>query len=419
MHRRTPWSRRASAPRRGWAAALAAAVLAVGLGGATAGPAGAAEHLPRASDLLGPDRLTVLSPGPWRVTRTDDNTAGTGINTLCQQARFADPDGYAALVRRSTTGTGRSVVQSVEVSRSRTAARRTFGTALGWWAGCQVAGLRLTGSARVSGAGDEARVLTFHRATRPAKTYTVAVTRTGQVTSTLVLAGVHGAAAPSDVVSTIALSVAPLCARDGRVQADYLASADCLRSPAWHPASLPSVRGRRGVLEVVDLPAVAKLRRAWAATSPRAVHRNPAATACDEATFAGARPLRSSTYVVPGASLPARFGLAETYGVFPTPRAATGFLAEVRHRFATCEHRDLAARVTAAGGGHDVSRWRLTTKVSKHDAVRFRVGFVRVGNAVAEVTFTPTPGVDLTDASFAALVDRAGQRLGGVARTAP
>jgi hypothetical protein len=383
------------------------------------------------ADLLGPGRLAVLSSessaAHWRTLRTDDNTAGTGIDTVCQQDRFADPHGYAALVRRSTTGAGRSAVQAVEVSRSPAEARRTLRTALGWWAGCQLARLRLTGSARVTGVGDEARVLTFHRATTPARTYSVAVARTGQVTSTLVVTSAHRAPAPSDVLSALALSVSPLCGRDGRVQSADVASAGCVRSPGWRPAPLPSVGGRRGVLEVVDLPPVAHLTRPWAGTVPRAVprsgpstgHGNPAATTCDAATFADARAVRSRTFVVPGARVPARFGLAETYGVFRTPHAAARFLDQVRHRFAACEHRDLAARVSPEQRGHDVSRWRLTTKVSEHEAVRFRVGFVRVGDAVAELTFTPTPGADLTDATFAALVDRAGRRLSGVASASP
>jgi hypothetical protein len=43
--------------------------------------------------------------------------------------------------------------------------------------------------------------------------------------------------------------------------------------------------------------------------------------------------------------------------------------------------------------------------------VRFRVGFVRVGRSVAQLTFIPAPGADLTPAAFDALLVRAGDRL--------
>ena len=59
----------------------------------------------------------------------------------------------------------------------------------------------------------------------------------------------------------------------------------------------------------------------------------------------------------------------------------------------------------------DLSGWTLTTKVSASETVRFRVGFVRVGRAVAQVTFAPSPQDDMTDASFRSLLVRAGDRL--------
>src|SRR5690606_8849703 len=61
-------------------------------------PAGV--ELTTPDQLLAPYQLAALAPRQtWRAVRTDNNTRGNGINTICQQARFADPRGLAALVR--------------------------------------------------------------------------------------------------------------------------------------------------------------------------------------------------------------------------------------------------------------------------------------------------------------------------------
>jgi hypothetical protein len=122
---------------------------------------------------------------------------------------------------------------------------------------------------------------------------------------------------------------------------------------------------------------------------------------------------------VPRAGLPTRFGLGETWARFRTPRAAAAFLAGVRRAMAGCERRDPAAQVgrerrrTRAGTPPlDLSTWDLTTRVSPTAAVRFRVGLVRSGRSVAQLTFVPTPGADVSQAAFDGLLARAGERLG-------
>ena len=39
------------------------------------------------------------NPLRWTVDTTSDNTAGDGINSFCQAARFADPQGLRTYVR--------------------------------------------------------------------------------------------------------------------------------------------------------------------------------------------------------------------------------------------------------------------------------------------------------------------------------
>jgi hypothetical protein len=59
----------------------------------------------------------------------------------------------------------------------------------------------------------------------------------------------------------------------------------------------------------------------------------------------------------------------------------------------------------------DVSQRLLTTTVSASEKVLSRVGFVRAGRSVAQLTFAPTPGADLSEQVFGSLLTRAGDRL--------
>jgi hypothetical protein len=113
--------------------------------------------------------------------------------------------------------------------------------------------------------------------------------------------------------------------------------------------------------------------------------------------------------------MPDRFGLTGTYGTFKSAKDAAAFMRKVRGRFASCEDRDLATEVLLARsfdeGRLDASIWRQRTELSESRDVTYDVGFVRRGDAVAQVTFIPAGPVELRDGAFKALVIRAGERL--------
>lgn len=372
-------------------------------------------QLPTAANLLDQDQIARLGQGqPWQVRRTDNNTSGDGINTVCQQQRFADPNGYSALVRtfQAAGRPQRSAVQTVEISRTVPKAEDTFNTTVGWYAGCHASRLQLLNAYQVSNAGDEAVVLMMRVWDKPVTTYSVAIARTGTVISSTVGRTVGGAPPPAkEIVQSLADAVSMLCARSG---AD-----NCAKQPSFREVPPPPSGQERGVLAVADLPPVGRIAYPWVATNLVAVRSNPSATTCDRADFAkaGAQHTMARTYLIPQAKLPARFGLSETYAEFPSTRSATKFLAGVRKSVSGCEHRDLATKVTGAHSERDkrshadLSTWDLATEVSSHETVPFRVGFVRVGNRVAQLTFAPAPHDDMSAKSFHDLVVRAGDRL--------
>jgi DNA-directed RNA polymerase specialized sigma24 family protein len=348
----------------------------------------------------------------WDVKRTHDNTTGDGINTICQKARFADPDGISAAVREFEAAgkPSRSAVQTVEVSKSADQAEKAFSTTVGWYAGCHVARLQLLRAYQVDGIGDQAHVLLVRVWEKPVTTYSVAVARIGSVVTSTVGETVGDAPPPPrEVAQSLADAVAMLCATSG--------AEDCSSRPTTSVVPPPPSGEEPGILAVADLPPVGRVDEPWVGTDARPARVNPSATTCDRADFdsAGAVRTRSRTFLIPGADLPDRFGLSETYGVFDSPRAAARFLDTLRKRLSACEDRDLATTVMNGRSDRvadmELSTWDLETEISDNESVLFRLGLVRVGRKVAQVNFSPSPREDMTGSGFHELVERAGDRL--------
>lgn len=371
--------------------------------------------LPSAEDLLDRHQISRLGlDREWQVVRTHTNTRGDGLNTVCQRERFADPEGLAALVRvfEADGRAPRRAVQTVEVSADADQAHRAYRTTLGWYAGCQVGRLQLLRAYRVGNIGAEAELMVLRRWKRPVTTYTVAVARVGTVVTSTV-GQTEGAAPPppKQAAQSLADAVAMLCARSG--------AEDCSGEPDTREVPPPPTGTAPGMLAPVDLPPVGRIRFPWVGTKVPA-RPNPSVTTCDRAAFlpAGARRTKAWTYVIPEAKVPARFGLSQTVGVFPSKRRAERFVRDVRSRFASCEDRNLATDVLSSNRGRVPrsktfwSTWTFVTEVNRRLSVRFRVGFVRSGDKVAQLTFVAAPRDDIRPVHFRALVERAGDRLG-------
>lgn len=369
--------------------------------------------LPSADDLLGTRELALLVPGTrWGEVRTHDNTSGDGRSIVCQRERFADPEGLAALVRTSKTRgqAGMQATQVLEVSPSPAQAQTTFETVRSWFAGCLADPIHLRSTYRVDGVGDRAFLADLEGWKPPTPSYSVAVAQVGQVVTTTVVRAAKGpAVSPTQALRGLAEAVRRICATTDQAR--------CVQGPRRETAPPGPTGEEKGILSVLDLPGLTGVPRPWAGTSPAPARPNPAATTCDRAQFSrmGAGRTRTRTFLVPGAALPERFGLTETYGTFPTAAAARSFLSTVRRRMADCEDRNLATRVepprSLRGGTLDGTTWRLSTELSESREIVFDVGFVRHGTSVAQVTFVPAGRADLPPGAFRAILVRAGQRL--------
>jgi DNA-directed RNA polymerase specialized sigma24 family protein len=391
------------------------------VGGGVRGEAGSAAgtdaHPVTGSMLLSLPQVQQLAPKErWRLLGTSDNTSGTGINSVCQAARFADPRGEGTLVRTFVTegpaDNRRRVVQTVEISRSPHASRSAYRTTLGWFAGCSKARLQLLNAYRVHGLGEEAQMLKLRIPNALRRTYVVGVARTGSLTVSTVSETLGGN--PVDVqraVTTLSEAVRDVCSAD--------ASGPCPGAVRAAPVLPPPSGEVPGTLATADLPVIRRINRPWVGTRPVPARPNIAATTCDKADFvrSGAPRATTRTFLIPEARLPRRFGIAQTVGSFPSPGGAHAFVHGISSAMARCEHKDLGAEVSKqvvqrrGYRGSEYAMWRLDSEINDRSSVGFWMGVARVGRYVAQVNFTPAGDDDIDEDTFQALISRARDRL--------
>jgi DNA-directed RNA polymerase specialized sigma24 family protein len=386
---------------------------------AAAGAAEAADATHPVTDemLLSLPEAQRLAPGePWRLVGTSDNTDGDGINSVCQDARFADPHGKGTLVRSFATmsapATRRTMVETVEISRSTTASQSAYRTTLGWFAGCTKARLQLLNTYRVRGLGEEAQMLKLRIPNDVRRTYVVGLARTGSLTVSTVSETLGGRPVAVDrAVSALTNAVRNVCASDP--------SGPCPGAVSAAPVLPPPSGETRGTLAAADLPVIGKINKPWVGTQAVRARPNIAATTCDKANFAraGAPRALTRTFLIPQAKLPKRFGIAETVGPFASERRAHGLVRSISAAMAGCEKKDLGAKVSSEVSqpngyrGSEYAMWRLDSEINDKSSVGFWMGVARVGRYVSQVNFTPTGDNDVDEDTFQALITRARDRL--------
>ncbi len=373
--------------------------------------------------MLSPLQAKNLAPNErWQLLETSDNTSGSGINTVCQDTRFADPRGQGAFVRMytATGGPRRHLIQTIEVSRSPEASATAYRTVLGWFAGCSEARLQLLSAYRVTGLGDEAQMLKLRIPGGVGRTYVVGLARTGSLTVSTVLETMNGRpVAVRRAVDALTAALQNVCDTDP--------SGPCPVSVTAAPVLPPRSGETPGTLAAADLPVVGRINRPWVGTQPVPARPNIAATTCDKTNFrkAGAPGALTRTFLIPQARLSKRFGITETYGAFATPARARALVRSVSAAMASCEKRDLGAEVSSGAAqpdgyrGSEYALWRLDSEIDETSSVGFWMGVARVGRYVAQVNFTPVGGNDIDEVTFQALIARARDRLFELTATTP
>ena len=367
------------------------------------------------SMLLGAHGLGPLgNPVRWRVGKTSDNTAGSGINSFCQGSRSADPRGLRTYVRsyRFAGSPTRRASQTIELSRTAGQARDGYAKAVQWFDGCRQARVQLLSSYGVKRLGDEGAILKFRATGEDLRSYAVAVARTGRITTWTAVTTMGARNADTDrLLASITGAVKRVCSSR--------AAGRCPRSPVVTRNAPPPTGEQEGMLAAADLPPVGTIAKPWVGTKAAPAGKNPAATTCDRADFvaAGSRRPLSRTFLIPGAGTPDRFGLSETSGRFATTRQAKEFVQQVRRRMDACEDKDLGAKISnrrenANGApGSAWTMWRLVSQINDNQKIAYWMGVARYGPHVAQVGFVPGDRSDVSTRAFRALVVRARDRL--------
>ncbi|MGL5827217.1 MAG: hypothetical protein ACRCYU_20735 [Nocardioides sp.] len=370
-----------------------------------------------ASGLVTPDQVDRLAPNAvWGAAKTYDNTAADGLALPCQQARFADPAGLGALVREFNSTSGRakgprtSATQFTELSANQVAAQETYDTTLRWYAGCTTPRVQLLSTERITGVGDQAMMFTLQSWAKPMKTYSVGIARTGLITTTIVATTVGSAGnLRKPLTSLTAAAVNHLCGTPG--------AGTCAAPPTRRVTPPIEVGQTPGMIDVVDMPPVNRVSLPWVGTGADLATVNVAASRCDKTSFSKG-PVRAHltrTFVIPGASLPAKFGLTQTVGLIGGRGKAAAFVAAVRTKMSTCQENDLGTSVSKiTHADTDVSEldvWEVRTEISDETDIRFLVAMMRHGNRVAQIGFIPDGNADMPPGAFEALARRALARL--------
>lgn len=367
-----------------------------------------------AEALLAADQVSRSTPGTtWTETGTSDNSSGDGLVMPCQDERYADPHGTAALVRtfdpakKRKTGPAATAVQTAQASSSQRAARRGYATALDWFASCGDDRAQLISTHRVGGVGDQAMLLVLRFWDGAGSTLVAGVARTGELTTTTLTRTPAGTApARQKAAQLLADAVSGLCNLQG--------AGSCAFDPTLRDAAPVPAAPVPAMLAEVDLAPVTGVRRPWVGTEPRQARTNAAATGCDQTDFSTTSNNVTRTFLVPGAGLPAQFGLTETVGSLPEKKAAA-FVGRIRTALATCADKQFGTEVTPVRKleekGRDLFVWHVSTEISDDKTVDYLMGVVRDGTSIAQVGFVPAPKVGFAPGAFVAIVERALDRL--------
>lgn len=368
-----------------------------------------------AAYLLTADQLSSAGASDgWRARPATPPPTSTSVYGECLQAAV-NPPPRAVWVRDFTTDPGSPrgrLRQVLQLAPSGAEATRAFRQIITGFSLCE--GHQLVDYSRVLVIGDRASLIRL-RIPEPGGTRlaSVVVAESGAAVTVLLAQsppGKPGAFGPTQLLRLAGTAVDAVCSESGGGCASppYTIS----RRPPPHDETA------HGFLSVVDLPVVPRITSPWIGTEPRPVSGNPSATACDQADFdgGGAGAVSSRSYVIPQTpELPTLLGLSETMGRFPNSLRAVRFLRDVTRAVGSCHKRQVTLSVLrSASFSSDRTSgrvWELRQKVSKTRALTFRVALVRFGATVAEVTFTPADGYDVTPGEFVALASRAATRL--------
>ncbi|MGH3462707.1 MAG: hypothetical protein ACRDP9_14695 [Kribbellaceae bacterium] len=347
-----------------------------------------------------------IAPGSWTITNTAEGSKGPERSFTCQSQRFADPAGVRTWVRQFKNGATQTAVQYVELSSDPGGAQRAYNTIVGWMSGCATPKQRLVASYTADGFGDRGIVAVFAQPVggKQVRYRTLAVAGTGA--ATMVFEYIAVATSQPRTAGTVGAAGAAL-----KLMCTETESA-CPHTLELKPSLLTANTEPPGFMTPIDLPVVGALSQPWLGVDGTV----NAGSGCEQInlTKAKSRKAKSRTYLVPGAKVPAEFGMDTMVAEFASPTAAQAFVSTVTSAVDKCATTQSNAKVKRTKtvqyrGGINGQTWRVVYDLGT-GSITYRVGLVRAGKRAVHVVFPVMKGLDISDDAFADVLARAGQR---------
>jgi len=364
-----------------------------------------------AERLVTPTDLSGVGPGQWTEQKTESTVTQDSPAPLCF---VASPDlpTPTAQAQRKLSATGASLLHRITSYATAADASQVYAQRLTQLGQCSNIPVYLSNGATVSSLGDEAVGVTAVIQDPTAQYHTVILVRTGSMILTYDIAQAGAPIAYESILAVAATTVTALCST---------ANGGCSASPVA-TTGMPPNSAVPGWLTVSDLPRITTGMGRWNATSPKTTV-STAGSACENVTFstvAGPNQRRQRTYLLTeDTKVPKDFGLDEVILDFDTADAAATFAAQLKTSITACPARTATAKLgntgditaTGANGQAVTGFWRTVTQSTNPTTTFvFRVGVASVGTRVVYLLATPSATFDFTDADWAAITARAGQR---------
>ena len=361
--------------------------------------------------LVAPSQLSGVGPGQWIEQKTESTVTQDSPAPLCF---VASPDlpTPTAQAQRKLSATGASLLHRITSYGTSAEASQVYAQRLTQLGQCSNIPVYLNNGATITSLGDDAVGVTAVIQDQTAQYHTVILVRTGSMVLTYDVAQAGAAVTYESILAVAATTVTAVCASAG---------GGCSASPAAK-VGMPPNSAVPGWLTVSDLPRITSGMGRWNATSPKTTVTS-AGSACENLTFAtvaGPNQRRQRTYLLTeDTKVPKDFGLDEILLDFDTPDAAAAFAAQLKTSITACPSRTATAKlgntadITATGAtGQAVTGFWLTLTQSTNVTTTFvfRVGVATVGTRVIYLLATPSATFDFTDADWAGVTARAGQR---------
>jgi len=361
--------------------------------------------------LVAPSQLSGVGPGQWTEQKTESTVTQDSPAPLCF---VASPDlpTPTAQAQRKLSATGASLLHRITSYGTSAEASQVYAQRLTQLGQCSNIPVYLNNGATITSLGDDAVGVTAVIQDQTAQYHTVILVRTGSMVLTYDVAQAGAAVTYESILAVAATTVTAVCSSAG---------GGCSASPAAK-VGMPPNSAVPGWLTVSDLPRITSGMGRWNATSPKTTVTS-AGSACENLTFAtvaGPNQRRQRTYLLTeDTKVPKDFGLDEILLDFDTPDAAAAFAAQLKTSITACPSRTATAKlgntadITATGAtGQAVTGFWLTLTQSTNvtTTFEFRVGVATVGTRVIYLLATPSATFDFTDADWAGVTARAGQR---------